>query len=180
MSSAFTHAFVAGSIGKSVAPENMPPRFWALSVLCSVIPDADVLGFFLGIPYESVLGHRGLSHSLIFAAALGFLAARLMSGTGFGWAGKIFPLWIYFSAVTASHGLLDAMTNGGLGVAFFAPLDSTRYFLPWRPLEAPPIGLAPFFGEWGMRVMASEFLYVWVPACLLLPVVQAASRLRRR
>jgi hypothetical protein len=35
----------------------------------------------------------------------------------------------------ASHGFFDAMTNGGLGVAFFAPLDSRRYFLTFRPLE---------------------------------------------
>jgi hypothetical protein len=36
----------------------------------------------------------------------------------------------HFSFVTASHGMLDAMTDGGLGVAFFAPFDNARYFFP--------------------------------------------------
>ena len=29
---------------------------------------------------------------------------------------------------------LAAFINIGLGVAFFSPIDTTRYFFPWRPL----------------------------------------------
>src|SRR5262249_15645291 len=70
-----THGFVATLLGKSLAVGRMPARFWILSVLCSILPDADVLGFPLGIRYEDLLGHRGLSHSLVFAFVLSWIVA---------------------------------------------------------------------------------------------------------
>jgi inner membrane protein len=80
-----------------------------------------------------------------------------------GW----WSLCAYFFAVTASHGLLDAVTNGGLGIAFFAPFDGTRYFLPWRPVEVSPIGLAAFFTARGLEVLKSEFVWIWIPASVI-------------
>ena len=72
-----THGFFAALLGKSFAAGQMPARFWLLSPLCSILPDADVLGFPLGISYDNVLGHRGLSHSLAFALVLSLIASFL-------------------------------------------------------------------------------------------------------
>ena len=69
----------------------------------------------------------------------------------------------HFFLVTASHGVLDAMTDGGLGIAFFAPFDNSRYFLPWRPVMVSPIGVAPFFSHYGLDVLISEFVWIWLP-----------------
>ena len=74
---------------------------------------------------------------------------------------------MYLFIATASHGLLDAMTDGGLGVAFFSPLDNSRYFLPWRPIRVSPIGITPFFTARGLAVLKSEFVWIWIPAGLL-------------
>jgi len=60
-----------------------------------------------------------------------------------------FPMCMYFFLATASHGLLDAMTDGGLGVAFFVPFDKHRYFLPWTPIRVSPIGVGRFFTDRG-------------------------------
>jgi inner membrane protein len=177
MASLFTHAFAAVSIGKTVTSGNMPRRFWLWSILCSLIPDADVIGFAFGISYGSVLGHRGFSHSLLFAAVMGLAAAKFGCADASPDRKKRFWMWLYFSALTASHGVLDAMTNGGLGVAFFSPFDATRYFFPWQPLGVSPIGIRPFFSDWGMRVMMSEFVYVWIPLCVLFACRGAARRL---
>jgi inner membrane protein len=68
--------------------------------------------------------------------------------------------------VTASHGLLDMFTNGGSGVALFAPFDVTRYRFPWTPIEVSPIGMR-FFSERGLETFESEFVWVWIPAILL-------------
>jgi inner membrane protein len=76
-------------------------------------------------------------------------------------------LWTYFFLATASHGLLDAMTDGGLGVAFFAPFDNHRYFLTWRPIHVSPIAFERFFTERGLAVMKTELLWIWLPAGLL-------------
>jgi inner membrane protein len=62
------------------------------------------------------------------------------------------------------------MTDGGLGVAFFAPFDNTRYFLPWTPIRVSPIGLGRFFTARGLAVLASELLWIWLPATLLAAV----------
>jgi inner membrane protein len=59
----------------------------------------------------------------------------------------------------ASHGILDGFTNGGLGVAYFAPFDNQRYFFPWQPIEVSPIGLS-FMSIDGLWTLASEVLWV--------------------
>ena len=131
-----------------------------------MIPDFDVIGFRFGIRYGDFWGHRGFTHSLLFAA---FLASavlligfwRVLPGPG------RFPIWMYLFLATASHGFLDAMTDGGLGVAFFAPFDNHRYFLPWRPIHVSPIGIGRFFTDRGLAVLQSEFLWIWLPAAVL-------------
>jgi inner membrane protein len=172
-----THGFVATMLGKSFAVGHPPARFWILSALCPVLPDADVLGFPLGIRYEDMLGHRGLSHSLAFALVLScivtFLAFPRLPER---WTR--FLLFSYFFVVTASHGALDAMTNGGLGVAFFAPFDNTRYFFPFRPVKVSPIGLS-FFSARGLDVIWSELLWLCVPATIIAGAVVFYRKLRR-
>jgi inner membrane protein len=71
--------------------------------------------------------------------------------------------------------VLDALTNGGLGIAFLSPLDSARYFAPWTPIEVSPIGIENFFSRWGLAVLRSEALYVGLP-CLALVLASAAVR----
>ena len=174
MPTVFTHAAAAVALGKVYARAEVPARFWLLSASCAVLPDADVLGFAFRVRYGDVLGHRGLSHSLAFAAALGLLVALLFFRDERTRPRRLWPLAGYFAAVTASHGLLDALTDGGLGVAFFAPFENGRYFFPWRPIEVSPIG-AGFFSRRGLAVLASEFVWVWLPSLLL---VATAGRAR--
>ncbi len=71
---------------------------------------------------------------------------------------------LFFFLVTASHGFLDALTSGGLGIAFFSPFDTTRYFFPWTPVLVAPIGIGSFFNHRGFRVLISEFLWIWIPS----------------
>ena len=174
MPTIFTHAFSALALGKACAAPKMPARFWILSALCAALPDADVLAFAFGIPYGSMFGHRGITHSLAFALLLGVVVVALF----FRDANSRAALVIFFFLATASHGALDALTNGGLGVAFFAPLSGERYFFPARPIEVSPIGVGAFFSEWGMVVIRSEMVWVWLPATLVVAVVLIFRRLR--
>ena len=68
----------------------------------------------------------------------------------------------------ASHGVLDAFTDGGLGVAFLWPWSAERFFAPapWRVIEVSPIGLTAFLSRAG-DVLASEARWVGLPALLL-------------
>jgi inner membrane protein len=101
----------------------------------------DVASFALGIPYGHPLGHRGLTHSLLFAVVFASIlaAAYLRVSRAPLRYGVVFA---YLAVSLASHGLLDALTTGGRGVGFFIPFSTERYFYPWRPIRVSPIGAA--------------------------------------
>lgn len=139
-----------------------------------MIPDTDVIGFQFGVDYGDFWGHRGFTHSLAFAALLSTAAVLIAFRERVPSISRL-SLWTYLFIATASHGLLDAMTDGGLGVAFFAPFDNSRYFLPWTPIEVSPIGLG-FFSKRGIEVMLSEIVWIWIPCAFAL----AAAALIRR
>jgi inner membrane protein len=156
----FTHPAVALGLAPWFRGALPGKRWIAAGALLTVMPDADTIGFRFGVPYGDVLGHRGLTHSLAFAAVAALaVAAFARERRGI--------LWLYLFLCAASHGLLDAFTNGGLGVAFFAPFDDTRYFFPWRPIAVSPIGLGRFLGPRAFAVLRSELLWVLAPSLVL-------------
>jgi len=162
---------IAVGMAASRARERAGEPQWRSAVLwaaLSMLPDADVIGLPLGVAYASPWGHRGATHSLVFAAAVGLaigLAAR--------WRGRsALATGLLATAVLASHGLLDTLTNGGLGCALLWPFDLTRYFAPWRPIPVSPIGLA-YLSPYGLFVAVSE-------AILFSPLLVFALLRRRR
>lgn len=78
--------------------------------------------------------------------------------------------FIFFFLISASHGILDALTNGGLGIALLAPFDNTRYFFSWRPIMVSPISVGAFFSKWGLMVIKRELLWVWLPSLIMVVV----------
>lgn len=134
----------------------LPTRVAVAGAILSILPDADVATFAYDIPYGHPFGHRGFSHSIAFAVITA-LCATLALRT------RPRPVVFAFLFLCAiSHPLLDAMTTGGLGIAFFAPFSNGRYFLPWRPIRVSPIG-ARFFSARGIAVLLSELVWVWMP-----------------
>ena len=176
MASVFSHAAVALAIGRLSTRQSMPPRFWWLSILCSILPDADVLSFIAGIHYGDLFGHRGFTHSLSFALILSAVVVQIWFRDVRAWSRTWTLLISHFFFVTASHGMLDAITNGGLGVAFFAPFENSRYFLPWRPVQVSPIGIAPFFSRYGLDVLISEIVWIWIPVGVSLSTAQILKK----
>lgn len=144
-------------------PHGVPGAAWTMVlVTSSLLPDADVIAFRLGIPYSAPFGHRGASHSLMAAALVSALIWMVSS-------------WLDLSAcrmavtcglVLATHGLLDTLTDGGLGIALLWPFSNQRFFAPWRPLPVAPIGLR-ILSPHGLALMLYEavlFLPVWIIA----------------
>jgi len=161
MATLFSHAVAGAAIAQAAGPElRKKPSFWLAAILCAILPDIDVIGFSFGIHYGDLWGHRGMTHSLLFAAVVAIcLAVRLQES-----AQERVKLALLLFLITASHGVLDALTNGGLGVAFFSPFDTRRYFFPWRPILVSPIGMRGLLSARAMRVLWSEIPWVWVPA----------------
>lgn len=160
MPTVLSHAAVPLAIGLGLGQAIIPRRLLLVGLLASMLPDADVLAFKLGIPYADNFGHRGASHSLLFALATGLLGAL---GA---------PLWrcsravafLFVAMATASHPVLDMFTNGGMGVAFWWPLSDHRWFAPWQVIEVSPIAIKRVLSPRGLAVMWSELTWVWLPA----------------
>ena len=158
-------------------PPAVPARWWLLMVACALVPDADVLAFAYGIPYEHVLGHRGITHSLAAAVVIGLLASAAMPRAL--WPRRRGRMTLGLTLSAASHGLLDAMTTGGLGVAFLAPFSAGRWFLPWRPILVSPIGLSRVLSQRGAEILLSEALWVGLPSLALVGVAEILRRAAR-
>jgi len=131
-----------------------------IGILLTILPDIDVVGFRLGIAYGDLWGHRGMTHSLLFSVVVGALIAKLVARK---LRVKIIQTWLYFTMCIASHGVLDAFTNGGLGVAFFSPFSEERYFFPVRYLEVSTLNIIRFFQGQGIAVIKSELIWLWLP-----------------
>lgn len=162
MATIISHPAVPLALGLILGRKRIPGRLLEFGILASVLPDLDVAAFHFGIPYGAVLGHRGFSHSIFFA---------LLVGLGFAYCSKVGrerrqTVFFFTAFACMSHGLLDALTNGGLGVGFFAPFNGERYFAPWTPIEVSPIGRG-FFSARGMAVLRSELMAIWLPCGLL-------------
>lgn len=171
---AFIHPIAVIPIASPFYRREVPLTIWVWGALLTALPDADFLGWQLGVPYGHLFGHRGFTHSLFFAALVALASALYFRRTA---TLKFTPLWLFFFLCGASHGILDGMTNGGMGVAYFSPFDTTRYWMPIRPIPVAPLGPRLIFSEWGLGVVKAELVYLWVP-CLLAASAVLALRWR--
>jgi inner membrane protein len=164
MPTTLTHTLVGLGAARIFASRSLPPSFYGLAAALSLLPDLDVVSFRLGIPYNSRFGHRGFSHSICCAVLVSLGVAALTSSY------FAVPWWQmagFSLTVVIVHSVLDALTDGGCGIAFFSPFNDRRYFFPWRPIQVSPIGLA-VFSRWGLRALLSEIGWIWLPLAILI------------
>ncbi|RJQ72313.1 MAG: metal-dependent hydrolase [Desulfobacteraceae bacterium] len=175
MPTIFTHPAVPLALGLGLTRKIISGRLLVAGMALSALPDLDVIAFRFDIPYAAALGHRGFSHSLAFAgaAALCLACAAPLLGTSFR---RAFP-FLFLSM--ASHGLLDAFTNGGSGIALLWPFSAERYFAPIQVIEVAPISVSRFFSARGAQVLLSELRWIWAPCAAVLLIRGAALAGRR-
>ena len=104
MPTIITHSVFAISLAHVFKHNELPVRFWLLAVVCSMLPDIDVVGFSFGVKYGDFWGHRGFTHSLVFASLASLIVVLLAFHQE-----KYRPwrprLLLFYFLVTASHGL---------------------------------------------------------------------------
>jgi inner membrane protein len=169
MPTVLTHAIVPLAVAVALGRQRVPVRLAVAGAVLAMLPDADVLGFKFGVAYADNWGHRGATHSLIFAAMLASMVVAVWPEFRSRFA------WAFLFLAAASHGLLDMLTDGGLGVALLWPFDTARHFFAFTPIRVSPIG-AGFFSKRGVETVLSELLWVWLPVT----VVAATARLTRQ
>lgn len=171
MPTIISHTAVPLAIGLGLGSSLIPRRLLLAGVAASIIPDLDVIGFKFGIAYSDDMGHRGITHSLLFSLVVGLIAyylAPLLRSPP-----RRAALFVFMAGI--SHGILDMFTNGGLGIAFFWPFSHERFFMPWRVIEVSPIKIEQVLSTRGLVVIYSELRWVWLP-CILLGILLAAAR----
>ena len=158
MPSIITHVAVPLAMYCAAGRGKVSKRLLAAGIITAALPDLDVVAFAFGIPYADALGHRGASHSIVFALLLAFVGGALHRPL------RSRPLqaaaWIFVCAL--SHPLLDALTSGGLGVALLWPFSGQSFFAPWRPILVSSFANG-FFSACGIATLWSELRWMWLP-----------------
>ena len=143
--------------------------------LLAMLPDVDVLPHAFGAVDRGLFGHRGLTHTPMFALGAGvavwlwlWLWHRLRPRARARAAGgpveepvaraMRLALAAAVAGTVASHGILDALAQHGRGVLFLWPLSTARFHFPWRPIPDCPVGQA-LFSRAGARRQALELVY---------------------
>ena len=118
--------------GKPGRPCSWPTLlvFTALALL----PDADVALVALGACDDGACGHRGASHSLLVAIAIGLFARRLR------W--PVVRTVVAVAFAVGSHAMLDVLGAGGRGLPLLWPFSDARFISPIRIFPDAPRGLA--------------------------------------
>jgi inner membrane protein len=170
MATIYSHAVVGMGLARLYAVRPMPWAYWGLAAVLPVIPDLDV---FSTAAYGSPLGHRGITHSLLFALLLSTVAA----GVTFRYFRvRWWSLTALFFAIIASHGLLDALTKGGADIPFFWPLGG-RYG-NWGPIPVSDIAFDLPDPRYS-RAVRAELLWLWLPTTVVVGLTMLYRRLTR-
>ena len=173
----FTHALVGGALVQAAPKEASVTKAAMALIFVSSAADLDVIAFRFGIPYAHTFGHRGFFHSLCFAFLFSFLIALLFQAGLKRFSLSWWGFWGLAFLAAASHGLLDMATDGGLGIGYFLPFDSHRYFFDFRPIVVAYINPRHFFSSpKSIAVMVSEFKWVGLPLIFLSLAWQIGKR----
>jgi inner membrane protein len=160
MATIFTHPVIAIGLSPYLGINEKRKQVILIAVILTILPDIDVIGFRLGIPYLHLFGHRGFTHSIFFAVIISFMATWfIVKNTRL----SFIVIWIYLFLSAVSHGILDALTNGGYGIAFFSPFSNERFFFPATPIDVSTLSIERFFYNKGYMVIVTEFIWIWLP-----------------
>lgn len=175
MATIFAHSLVGGTIASLVPNKwvDKDKHFYFWMFFLPIVPDFDYFGLLLNVPYPSLFGHRGFTHSIFFSLIFAGIAALVIEKKSM----KKYFRFIFYFVTMMTHGLLDALTNGGLGVAFFSPFNKLRYFFFWTPIEVSPFA-HHFLTHRGFIVLISEFYWVGLLCAFLLVLQKLLLKIR--
>ena len=180
MPTIISHSVIAVSSAYGFSSGKKSLKFWILSIACSILPDADVIGYrWLYISSYEFFGHRGFFHSPFFAALISVLVVCIFYRKEVVDSKQWLKYFLYFFILAASHGILDAFTNGGNGIALLSPITNERYFSPWTPIEVSPLSIRAFLSQRGLTVLISELLWIWVPSIIIIIFLKIIGGRRR-
>jgi len=180
MATILSHGIVGFTSSRLLVRRQMPKCFWYLTFFAPMLPDLDAIGLRLGLPYADCWGHRGATHSIIFAMMLGIVLTGILylRKSIITRVTALIAAFALFLAII-EHALVDAMTSGGLGVAYFWPFSCERYFFHFRPIRVSPLTASKFLQKL-QPIAVSEMLWLVLPCLVLLVIDWRVRSLHRK
>jgi inner membrane protein len=124
-----TQGLLGGCVGQLVGQKRLGRRAIIGGALAGILPDADMIVAFSQAPFNVLIYHRGITHSLFFGPVIGPLLALLT----FLYYRKRYPQdtfttwsWV-FTLSLVTHPLLDWFTT--YGTQLLAPFSHHRFSL---------------------------------------------------
>ncbi|QIK78700.1 metal-dependent hydrolase [Sphingomonas piscis] len=160
MPTVITHALLP-LIGAAAVPQARLTRpLIMVGMAAAMLPDADLVSRWFGVPHAADFGHRGATHTLLFALLIGGAAALCFRK-------RRLSAFLFVMLSNLSHSLADMLTGGGKGIMLLWPMDHERWKFLVHPVQVSPIGLQGFESGAIWPVFASELMWLLLPAVLL-------------
>ena len=171
MPTVITHALLP-LIGAAAVGPPVSTRLAVAGMACAILPDADLISRWFDIPHTADLGHRGATHTILFALLMGALGAGGAASfrTSRAWAAGFLFL------ATLSHPLADMLTDGGKGIMLFWPLSDKRFRWLVHPVDVSPIGVRSLINGTLDDILLSELVWLVLPALLLAVLYRLVRR----
>jgi inner membrane protein len=119
-----THIVSGALVGEAMAGKQLKKKALLWGAIAQTIPDFDVITSLWMPPAQSVLAHRGFTHSFLFAALASPFLAGLVKGFSRNQTMTL-PHWIFlFAAELMVHLFIDSLTT--YGTAWFEPFSHYR------------------------------------------------------
>ena len=144
MPTIITHAVAGAAIAPALAPCGRRSEFTWIAAACAVLPDADVLGFSVGIAYDSMFAHRGFTRSPSLPDGSRGGDGRVSEQSPGSQSCSNLRLHFCGDGFTRHSGRVHKRRTGR---GILPALDPTRYFFPAPLILVSPIGLNGFLGQ---------------------------------
>lgn len=129
----FTQAALGATVAQAAFGKRLGPKAALAGALIGALPDLDIVSAAWG-PWASLVHHRGITHSLLFAPVvaplLGYVAWRIAKRRDHWWRWSHLAFW-----ALVTHPLLDLFTS--YGTQLLAPLSDRRFAIDAVPIVDP-------------------------------------------
>jgi inner membrane protein len=119
-----THIVSGALIGEAIAGRQLKKKAMLWGAIAQTIPDVDVITSLWMSPAQSVLAHRGFTHSFLFVALASPFLAGLVKGLSRNQSMTLLRWMILFATELTVHLTIDSLTT--YGTAWFEPFSHHR------------------------------------------------------
>ncbi|HJU45832.1 MAG TPA: metal-dependent hydrolase [Chitinophagaceae bacterium] len=136
-----THIVLGACIGELVAGKTIGKKAMLLGAVAQLIPDIDVVSHLWLDNVNSLIAHRGITHSLLFALLMATVLALISKKLSGLLSGVSFRKWFFLYSINISaHLFVDCLNTYGTGL--FEPFSDQR--ISFHSIFV----IDPFFSFW--------------------------------